>query len=412
MDSDLVHSSTIELDFHEWNRSKLGMLHCFEQSAFSFWIQTIAFIELHLRPRKFCIIGLLYRLINHEVLRELSSHQSLIILTNPSFSNHLIDILQCFIGFCRDQNARSIFIQSISKRRFKSLTFFRLDSGFLAVSLQIIVHTEVVSVFIAWMQDNSCRLVENKPLLIFIQNPRFYEFRIQFLKLFFLLRKGEFWVFFSKAVIRKFQQITFQKSSFLFGFFAIDSHISLTNPRINIRKSDLRIGLAKLPQKAVASLVGLISRDGNLHVWYESKLFVTILKALITSRKKYIDLLEKINIFTSNKNFKKMETIEDLINQINYWNTKRKELLEKKGKDNLFVNTELRRIHLEIYSLSKRLSILADKKTDFWIRKPVSFLSSSDFSHFPSGPSWCWGDNHFRASRWSPNISIAIRVGS
>ncbi|GEM_PF-1440495 len=60
-----------------------------------------------------------------------------------------------------------------------------------------------------------------------------------------------------------------------------------------------------------------------------------------------------------------METIEDLINQINYWNTKRKELLEKKGKDNLFVNTELRRIHLEIYSLSKRLSILADKKTDF-----------------------------------------------
>lgn len=147
-------------------------------------------------------------------------------------------------------------------------------------------------------------------------------------------------------------------------------------------------------------------------MWYESKLFVTILKALITSRKKYIDLLEKINIFKSNKNFKKMETIEDLINQINYWNTKRKKLLEKKGKDNLFVNTELRRIHLEIYSLSKRLSILADKKTDFWIRKPVSFLSSSDFSHFPSGPSWCWSDNHFRASRWSPNISIAIRVGS
>ena len=82
-----------------------------------------------------------------------------------------------------------------------------------------------------------------------------------------------------------------------------------------------------------------------------------------------------------------METIEDLINQINYWNTKRKELLEKKGKDNLFVNTELRRIHLEIYSLSKLISIIADKKTDFLIRKPVSFLSSSDFSHFPSGPS-------------------------
>ena len=60
-----------------------------------------------------------------------------------------------------------------------------------------------------------------------------------------------------------------------------------------------------------------------------------------------------------------METIEDLINQINYLNTKRKELLEKKGKDALFTKTELRRIYFEISSLSKRLSILADKKTDF-----------------------------------------------
>lgn len=59
-----------------------------------------------------------------------------------------------------------------------------------------------------------------------------------------------------------------------------------------------------------------------------------------------------------------MDTIDTLINDINCFNTRRKELLEKKETDALFTKTELRRIYFEISSLSKRLSILADKKTD------------------------------------------------
>ena len=64
-----------------------------------------------------------------------------------------------------------------------------------------------------------------------------------------------------------------------------------------------------------------------------------------------------------------MDTIDDLINQINCFNTRRKELLEKKETDDLFANTELRRIYLEMYSLSKRIAILSDRENS---KKPTS----------------------------------------
>lgn len=143
----------------------------FLRPTLSFRFQSITSIELHLRSPKFAIIGLFDRLIYNQMLWKSSCHSRHIIFTNSTISDDLIDILQAFIVFGSDQDPRSIFIQPISKSRFKSLMLVLGIAHLFAVKLQIIIHTRIISMLRTRMDHDSRRLIEYEPVLIFIQNP-------------------------------------------------------------------------------------------------------------------------------------------------------------------------------------------------------------------------------------------------
>ena len=171
MNSNLVHSSAIELNSDERNLSEQRMFARLFTSAFCFRLKSITIIELHLCSCKFCIVGLLNRLVNDKMFWKLSCDSRHIVFAYCTISDDFIDVLKRFVIFCCDKHSWGIFIQSISERRFKSLTFVFDISLLLAIKLQIIIHTRIISMLSTRMNNDSCRLIENNPILIFIQNP-------------------------------------------------------------------------------------------------------------------------------------------------------------------------------------------------------------------------------------------------
>gem|GEM_PF-5440656 len=144
------------------------MIISFDIPSFSFGFFSI-FANIYLRTIKFCIIHFLQRRIHRQKLWKPSLNYSHIFFINFPFSNNLIQIFQCFIIFGRNQNPRSILIQSKSKSRFKNFTIYKINFLF-CISLQKIIHTKVISMLIARMNYNSSWFVPCKSIIIFIKN--------------------------------------------------------------------------------------------------------------------------------------------------------------------------------------------------------------------------------------------------